>query len=198
MLAALGLAEAVPAAIDRLRSARGLEPLRLQLTTGNAMNGVVLGLVLLSFIASSLNNFRLINTSLVPPEPQRAFEWARLHTPSDSRFVLLTGQESALIDPLQEWFPALAGRRSQSTVQGLEWTIGDGFFPRLRALASLQQCRTIECVERWSESTGLGYTHVLLKSGGALDDLAAALDSDAGYRRVYENAEIVIYAAQRR
>jgi len=65
-------------------------------------------------------------------------------------------------DPIQEWFPALAQRRSQTTMQGLEWTLKNDFFPRLGSLGTLQACTNMECVNQWSVNTGLGYDYVLI------------------------------------
>ena len=65
-------------------------------------------------------------------------------------------------DPIQEWFPALAERESQTTMQGLEWNLNQDFFPRLRSLITLQACTTLDCVNQWSANTDLSYDYLLI------------------------------------
>lgn len=192
LLIAIGLMDALPNVLDWMRTRSGLTPSALDFTQRPGLNFLLLGIIFYLFLGSALYDFRLINTSLVPPDPQAAFDWARRNTPPDSEFLILTGLPGIMTDPIQEWFPALAERRSQTTLQGLEWTLGAAFFPRLEALVSLQECRVVACVEAWSAETGLGYSHVLVQRTEA----ARLLDNfkhDPGYRLIFENTEVSIF-----
>ncbi|HEY2979947.1 MAG TPA: hypothetical protein VGJ22_02095 [Anaerolineales bacterium] len=192
MLAAIGLTQALPWAVDRIARRPATEA-ALDFTKRNWLSISVLVTVLAMFVQSALYDFRLIKTSLVPPEPQDAMAWARDNTPLQSRFLILTGEHGIMTDPIQEWFPALAGRRSQTTLQGLEWTLGPDFFPRLSHLVDLQDCRDVACVENWSATTELDYTHVLIQKAPSMRPLLDAFSIDPDYQRIYDNPEAAIF-----
>lgn len=193
ILAALGLADALPYAIDRVRARLGLAPAAPDFTHRRGLNLALLAIVLYLFVQSAIYDFRLVNTSLIPPEPQQAMSWARRNTPPGSQFLILTGDSGIMTDPIQEWFPGLAERRSQTTLQGLEWTLGAEFFPRLEALISLQDCESVACVQAWSAETGLDYSHVLIQRTDASATLLDDFMEDNRYWPVYENPEVVIF-----
>ena len=159
----------------------------------NEANVVVLVLLFLWFLQSSFFGFRLANTSLRPPEPQEAMTWARQNVAGGSEFVIITGNRGVMTDPLQEWFPALAERNSRTTLQGLEWTLGPQFFPRLKELADLQPCQDVQCLEVWSARTGLTYSHLLLERNDATEPVIHSLLAADGYRLLYENGDYLIF-----
>jgi hypothetical protein len=105
----------------------------------------------------------------------------------------MTGMPGTLTDPVQEWFPAFALRNSRSTLQGLEWTLGKQFFPRLKQLAALQECKQASCLEAWSESTGLSYSHVLLERNTETESLLETLKGDTSYKLLYEEGSYLIF-----
>jgi hypothetical protein len=69
-----------------------------------------------------------------------AMDWVAGNTPPQSRFLILTGDAELFCDPVQEWFPVLAGRVSETTIQGHEWTSQGSFFGRVTTLQALQAC----------------------------------------------------------
>jgi len=150
------------------------------------------GLLLFWTLFSVFYDFALINTSLVPPAPQALMDWVRVNTPEGSRFVLVTG-EPVMTDPLQEWFPALAERRSQTTLQGFEWTLNGEFFPRLGQLLKVQDCSSVACADEWSISTDLPYDYLLVKLNQETRPLWDSLES-GGCEIVYEDTEYVVCA----
>ncbi|MGC8857388.1 MAG: hypothetical protein ACP5QU_11405, partial [Anaerolineae bacterium] len=154
------------------------------------------GLMFFWFVESLFWGLLLVMISLRPPAPQQAMEWVRQFTPAASRFVILSGNSGVMTDPIQEWFPALSGRRSQSTAQGTEWILAEGFLPRLTQLKDLQECLQIDCVEQWSEETGLGYSHILILKKPHLDGLIRSA-REAGYRLLFENEAVVIFEKRR-
>ena len=68
----------------------------------------------------------------VSPENQKAFEWIASNTPSDSNFIVVTGNTDLFADWTPEWFPTLTNRISLTTIQGYEWLDGKGFSERVR------------------------------------------------------------------
>lgn len=208
ILAALALLEAFPAWLqrwattpDRMRWGRRWIVFRLQSNPASLTDTPVyqqrgftlalFGLGFLWFLQSAFFGLLMVNTSLIPPAPQQAMEWVRQATPPDSRFVILSGEKGVMTDPIQEWFPALSGRQSQSTLQGLEWTLGEQFFPRLRQLQQLQACREISCVEQWSDETGLRYSHVLILKTPHMAGMIRSAQ-EGGYSLLFENEAVVI------
>jgi len=190
MLVALAMMEALPAFWARHTQESGLKEEGILSPKGTL---VLLGVTFFWFVQSAFFGLVMLRTSLVPPAPQQAMQWVAANTPSESCFFLLTGQEGAMIDPWQEWFPALSGRCSRSTLQGLEWTLGEAFFPRLRLLSRLQECRQVTCVEAWEAETGLTYDYLWVAKNPQMESLLVSA-RQAGYRTVFENAVAVIYS----
>jgi hypothetical protein len=194
MLAAIAIADAGPAILRRLSHKNMVDGAPTSLSQSKGANVVAMGLLMLWFVQGALYGFRIVNTSLRPPIPQRVMAWAGANTPLESEFIIVTGIPGIMTDPLQEWFPAFALRNSRSTLQGLEWTLGEQFFPRLKQLAALQECKQASCLEGWSESTGLSYNHVLLEKNAETEPLLGTLRGDANYKLLYEEGSYLIFA----
>jgi len=79
-----------------------------------------------------------------------AMEWVAHNTPADSRFLVLTGEPTAMCDSVGEWFPALTGRHSLTTVQGREWTIGAELEEVLQRRIAIEACLDgdLACLEQ--------------------------------------------------
>jgi hypothetical protein len=116
-------------------------------------------LIFLQFVDCGLNNYRLINTTLTITD-RAAMAWVQQNLPPGKNFLLVTAAPYSMSDPAQEWFPTLTGQHSQTTLQGLEWTLGGKFNSRLNDLVALQACADIACVESWSTRTGLAYDYI--------------------------------------
>ncbi len=160
-----------------------------------AMKGIQALIFTLAFvwlIQGGLMGFSIRNTSLVPPLPQQAMQWAAENTPANSQFLLITGNADSMTDPIQEWFPALSNRLSQTTLQGQEWTLGERFFGEVQALATLQSCADTACLEDWSKNTGLSYGDVLVERNPKTRPLLESLHQ-SGYALIYENNSYLIF-----
>ena len=189
MLIALAFAEAIPYAITRLRKTGFVLE---DLYKNTAYNAVLLLVLTLLFIDSSLYEFRLVGNSLKPADLD-AMSWIQANTPEDAFFLPLTGNLSPEIDPFIEWFPALAERRSQTTIQGLEWTLAEKFFLRYTDLANLQTCESTDCVVEWSKRTGLDYQYIVLRESGVSEELLDSFQRSTEFRPVYSNAGVSVF-----
>ena len=191
LLSALAFLDAIPYLVGRARKSQAATRPLLEARTGVIL---LFALVFLQFLDCGLFNYRLINTTLTPADRQ-ALAWARENLPPASDFLLVTTKPFSMSDPLQEWFPTLTGLRSQTTLQGLEWTLGGNFMGRLKDLAALQSCADLACVETWSARTGLAYDYLWITivpdSTSAI--LAEEVRASADYRIVYESDAIVIF-----
>ncbi len=122
-------------------------------------------------------------------------EWISLNTPPEARFLLMTnaGQISPMTDAYQEWFPALAGRKSRNTLQGMEWLLGGEFYEHSLRLTELQACGKVACVEKWVSDNDAQVEYLLVRKQRVSPELPGSLQAEAGYAAVYETAETVIY-----
>jgi hypothetical protein len=178
------------------------------LTESRAGGILLLALAFFQFVDCGLNNYSLINTTLAPDE-RAAMQWVQ-DNPAfspNTQFILLTGKPYSMSDPVQEWFPTLSGQHSQTTLQGLEWTLSDRFGARLTDLVSLQACADMACIHAWSQRTGLPYEAVWVSiPSGKVDAerhvrMTALSESLAGsfeYRVIYDatsaNERVVIFS----
>ena len=138
------------------------EPLERQIMKRGSL-ALMTGILFWSLLMSAVTDFQLVNTSLKQPDLE-LMEWVRLNTESNASFLIVTGREFSLGDPLQEWFPALTERRSVTTIQGLEWTLAEGFFTWFDQLAELQRCEDVTCVQAWAEGNRIEYDYLIVLS----------------------------------
>jgi hypothetical protein len=67
-------------------------------------------------------------------------QWIANNTPSNSTFLIITGETNGFCDSTSEWFPALTNRQSLDTLQGNEWLRGKYFGNDVVHLQKLQAC----------------------------------------------------------
>jgi hypothetical protein len=189
LLCAIGFADALPFVINWLKTRRSVAMDFIQLRW---LNGTMVAVIFYLFVECGLYSYVLVNTSLHTPQPFQAMQWVSKNTASNSHFLLLTGSSGIMSDPIQEWFPALAGRKSLTTMQGLEWTLDKDFFPRLRSLMSLQACRTLDCIQAESANMGLSYDYLLIQDSRDMQPLLNSVELNAGFVQVYGNSTIIV------
>jgi hypothetical protein len=196
ILAAYGFDELLTPALLSLRGHEG--PWLADRFVSLAMFGIAFYL----FFSSAVFGLDLVRMSLSAAD-RETIAWVEANIPPRSDFLLLTGEQYSMKDPFQEWFPALTGQHSQTTLQGAEWTLGSNFFPFYGELVALQHCADLDCIEAWGEGTGLEHQYLLIKvfPGGSSSPLKASLDlllnsvQESGqYRLVYETENAVIFA----
>ena len=99
-----------------------------------------------------------------------------------------------MTDPLQEWFPALADRKSQTTLQGLEWTLSPSFLSYNVKLADLQSCDSRTCIENWSNQNEIPFSHLIMQKNTTSTLLFSTLQ-EGDYLLIYEDQNIAIFDA---
>lgn len=198
ILSALAFLDTIPALIGKVRKSRALAKPLLDTQMGVI---ILFVLIFLQFLDCGLFNYRLINTTLTADE-RVAMTWLRENLPPQQNFLLLTSKPYSMSDPVQEWFPTLTGQHSQTTLQGLEWSLGSEFIGRLNDLALLQTCADLTCVDDWSARTSLRYDYLWVskfppndqsESARAAHSLLAELESSSRYRLVHESGSAVIF-----
>ncbi len=164
-----------------------------------AARNILLGLVAYTFMSGMIASLWVGNEFRLLPDEKQAMNWIVQNTPSDSSFLILTG-DAALSDPLSEWFPALTGRRSITTVQGHEWTPDSPLRQNLYTYNQAQSCllKDLHCL------SNLNFQYLYIrkvkpqKDGSTAQQdslLETSLRSSQEYGIAYESPTAVIFAA---
>ncbi len=115
-----------------------------------------------------LNAYLGVDYHTVSPQERLALTWIAENTPSDSRFLVLSGEPQYGIDPISEWFPALSKRTSLTTPQAHEWLPDHEFTQRIRLHETLQESfltcplPDLSCTLAWAEENHLDFTHIYI------------------------------------
>jgi hypothetical protein len=195
MLAALGLTRLF---VWITRSDGGQDEVRMQT---RAPQILLLSLTGYLFLVASLFDLQLVNTSLKTADLEM-MRWVNENVEDEKTFLLASGREFSMSDPLQEWFPALTHQHSATTMQGLEWISGDQFFPWYEQVIAFQHCAEVGCVTEWSTRNGVDYDYlvVIIPPESDLDDLANSVRSlglsartSALHLLVYETEHVMVF-----
>ena len=126
---------------------------RSRLVTSVTLAALVFG-VGADAVASRLDP--LSPLQVLSPSERQAMRWSAQETASDASFIVLSGMPWA-VDAEAEWFPALAGRRSLTTVQGYEWLGGGAFRQQHQRADQLFRCAARSdraCIDSWLDRNG--------------------------------------------
>jgi hypothetical protein len=200
MLAAVGLADVILPALQVSVGKETNEPARI-----TSVDVIIPAYLMLYLVFSAYQfGFQLSNAALSSEERQ-TMEWVSQNTPSDSRFLVLSGATSAACDMVQEWFPALTGRRSIYTIQGREWTLGDQFGSFIGDSVNAQEClyKDPSCLAERVGTGSFEYVyvsrHLYVNNCKQLDipqDFGRFVDGmqmDGRFEPIFENAETVVF-----
>jgi len=166
---------------------------------------LVFGAAFYFILVASISDFQLINTSL-KPEDIKMIEWVNSNVEDGKTFLLSTGREFSMSDPMQEWFPALTRQRSVTTLQGLEWTLAERFFPWYEQLVVFQHCADVSCVSQWSANNNVDYDYLIVtippkedksEFGISLRNLALSTRNSASYALVYESENALVFEVKK-
>ena len=162
---------------------------------------LLFGFIFYSVMAASIFDFQLVNTSLKSADLEM-IDWVKSNIPEEKTFLLATGREFSMSDPMQEWFPALTNQYSATTIQGLEWTHGESFFPWYDQLIVFQHCVDVNCVSEWSTRNGVDYDYLIVtippendesESAISLRSLVVSTRSSALHVLVYESENALVF-----
>ena len=191
MLMAFAFTDALPALVDYFQKQDSFSR-KPEFHERGWLNTILVLIMVYLLAESSLFGFKLVNTSLSIAD-REAMAWIQKNTPENSHFLPITGVKSPEIDPFVEWFPVLTQRRSQTTIQGLEWLLGPKFYERYADLAEVQGCKTTACLSQWSVRTGLDYQFIVIQRPGAELGLITSLEKSLDFELVYSSNGSLIY-----
>jgi hypothetical protein len=152
-------------------------------------------------LTASITDFQLVNTSLKPADLEM-IEWVNSNVEDGRTFLLSTGREFSMSDPLQEWFPALTRQYSATTLQGLEWTLSEKFFPWYEQLVAFQHCADVDCVTAWSAANRVEYDYLMVvipleedesDFANYLRSLAASARASDFLLMTYESKSVLVF-----
>lgn len=144
----------------------------------------------------------------IPVADRTAMAWAKENTPAGARFLVVTERGWAE-NSVGEWFPALAGRPSVSTVQGWEWLPDRAFWKQMVRFFAAQSCGSQDaaCLDRLRATTGYVFSYVYLPSEKLRQrqdhspepcciPLRMSLERDPRYELVYSQGGAYIFRAR--
>ncbi|HET7144324.1 MAG TPA: glycosyltransferase family 39 protein, partial [Anaerolineales bacterium] len=97
-------------------------------------------------------------------QERNAMHWVEQNTRLDSTFLVISGNQNAFCDPINEWFPALTKRKSLTTIQGSEWLLGKNFGNNVSQVQRLQGCidEGMGCFNRETSQFGGSFDYVYI------------------------------------
>lgn len=170
------------------------------LLTRKSLN-LLVSLFVWFILVASITDFQLINTSLKSDDLE-TIAWVNENIEKDKTFLLATGHEFSMTDPLQEWFPALTNQYSRTTMQGLEWTLSEGFFPYYEQMALFQKCADVNCVNEWAMKNNVTYDYLIVliprendssELSDSLRSLGVSVKNSALHLLVYESEHALVF-----
>jgi hypothetical protein len=136
-----------------------------------------------------------------------AIEWIHANTPTDSRFLVMTGENEVFCDSLQEWFPVLSERISITTIQGDEWLPDNAYAKAVSLQDEVQNCVNAVSPLQCLNDKHLQYDYVYIARLGALknfcrtlapvsrgEHLIAELRNDPQYSVVYQTQAVELFS----
>lgn len=131
-----------------------------------------------------------------------AMKWVSQNTNGESKFLVLDFPIGWHSDMVAEWFPALTGRTSIITAQGLEWLPGRAN-ATIKELSQVSNCRFngVKCLEGWEQNGEYEFEYIYFTSNsqGFYDPpkFASSIDAEMShlndYQLVYSNSDVRIY-----
>jgi len=124
---------------------------------------------------------------ILSKEEQDAMEWIKNNTPAKSTFVIIPSGD-AWSDVSSEWFPAMTGQKSLTTVQGSEWLNNATFYQTWRQYRELSDCskEDVECISSWSQINDIPIEYLYISTSVDLLALQKSLVASSEYYLVYD------------
>jgi hypothetical protein len=129
-------------------------------------------------------------------DDRAAMAWVAGAVPDGSRFLVVPDSPFWEVSKTAEWFPALTGLTSVSTVQGSEWISDDGFRRAQAIHHDTFECRyqTTACLEEMAEVHDVTFSHVYVpEDNTCCETLADSLGADPEYRLLYRGPASAVF-----
>ena len=146
------------------------------------------GFFIVLFLYNAYNVSDRLSQEVLNPNQREALEWIKMHTDMKASFLVFDEQGNPLLSPFVEWFPALSGRRSLTTIQGTEWLNGDQHYnAQIPIITAIRAClvRDVECIKIKAD-------YIVISSRSRVP-LLISLESHAGFKSVYSSPVVKIF-----
>jgi hypothetical protein len=176
--------------------------------TGGKKPTVLLAILAVYLFSNSIFYGSSLSTMHLSESERVAMQWVKNNTPKDSKFLVITGDQTAFCDLTNEWFPALTDRESLTTAQGSEWLLGDDFGKNTAQIQNLQGCidEGLECLENNSAQTRKPFDYVYVSINSAAKNcrvsdssahttrgLVIALEDAQEYSVAYRSEQVILF-----
>lgn len=138
----------------------------------------------------------------VNPAELEAMQWVKSNTDPGSSFVIINPSIDWYVDRVGEWFPAMTGRHSATTLQGMEWLPNKEFVKQRWYYSNFKRCimKGEACLLLWAEQTDTQFTHLFISksectwnSENCTDFFIQSMEDTAVFKKVFENSGVVIF-----
>jgi hypothetical protein len=187
-----------------------LLPAIQKLDDTNTGRGVKVFLVILTpyLLVNSVYQGFLLSQNHVSKGEQTAMQWVGENTPTNTQFLVLTGEPEAMCESAAEWFPALAERISLTTLQGREWLTDKSFGEFIGRRSNLQGCinENLECLNNQASYFGNDFEYVYISiktptnnckstnlSTKTTNGLAIAMENSPEFSIAYQTEDAIIF-----
>ena len=210
MLAGIGITEVLLPLLQRKPAADAQEPPEGSRWSvpGRALRSASLPLLILAVLLVYTSSAALLRARVLAAEglvldglsaeDRAALAWAGRVVPGGSTFLVVPDSPFWEVAKTAEWFPALTGHTSVSTVQGSEW-IDDHGFRRAQAIHhDAFQCgfQTAACLDELAAVHQVQFSHVYVRDAGdhpCCAMLVRSLEEDPGYELLYSGRSVLIF-----
>lgn len=187
LLAAYGFVDGLPALFHWFRQRNwNFPPVEIRFNRP-AFSMSLLGIIFYLFVECVFHTAAILPLEL-PSDARSTMAWIQANIEPEGKFLILTAHPDAMTDPVQEWFPALTGFHSTTTLQGGEWILHDGFLQQWVSLDALQACESATCVLERSEEMQLDFDYVLLNR----TKFSTEEFSEMGFQFLFDNGNYVV------
>lgn len=132
-------------------------------------------------------------------DARAAMYWVENNTDPNARFLVISGDTNSFADLTNEWFPVIAHRRSQTTLQGYEWNTDVSFSKIYEDISRIQTCakgdNPLKCIDEVvAANPNVEFQYLYLeRDTGAAGNLIVDIETSRRYQRIFTNHAAVIY-----
>ncbi len=167
----------------------------------------IIGYIIIYSLVGSFGNILQNSDVVLNEEVRQSFEWISDSIPSNSNFLVITG-EPLFNNPIQEWFHPLTKSNSITTYQGTEWLPGYYYYAAIASSLALQDCkfRQLPCLEDWKKTNPFHFEFIYIYQGAVptlglgeesnCESLAQSFEQSDRFTLVYESKNIKIFRVE--
>jgi hypothetical protein len=178
----------------------------LEKVTGGKRSAAFFAVLAIYLLSNSMFYGLTLSARHLTQQERDAMQWVKENASKESKFLVISGEQTAFCDLTNEWFPTLTERQSLTTIQGSEWLLGDDFAINTGQIQALQGCidEGLECFENTSTQLAYDYVYISIasptKNCEASDSfsrttrgLVIALENAEEYSIVYRSEKVVLF-----